>query len=82
MNDSGQLDKNSLLHPHQYYQDGFIPEHVIFNTQLQEFARRVESICGLQTGGLMSSDLAYQQIYQLYQQLRKSREVLGVSSST
>ncbi|WP_416665860.1 DUF7219 family protein [Egbenema bharatensis] len=78
MNGFDQVNKDRLLYLHNHCRDEFVPAHVIFNTSLQEFARRVEMICGLQAGGKITADAAYEQIHQLYQQLRKSREVLGV----
>ena len=78
MDGSGKFDQGNSPYSYSSYRGGFIPEDIIFNTNLQGFARRVEVICGLQTGGKISSDTAYNQIQQLYQQLKQSRELLGI----
>lgn len=75
------ISKNNFLNSLSQFRGEFIPENIIFNTNLQEFARRVEAICGLETGGKITSDVAYQQIQQLYQQLKRSKEALGISNS-
>lgn len=81
MGDFEQPDhRNKFLNSFSYYSSEFIPENVIFNTNLQEFARRVEVICGLEIGGKISRDVVYQQIQQLYQQLKQGKEALGIST--
>lgn len=58
------------------YRGDFTPEHLAFNANLQEFAQRVSLVCGLETGGKISTDEAYQQIRQLWHQLKESKQTL------
>lgn len=73
---------NSLdrfLYPRYPYWGEFIPEHLVFNANLQEFAQRVSYISGLQTGGKMSPEEAYYQIKCLWKQLKQSKKQLNIS---
>lgn len=49
-----------------------------FNANLQEFAQRISYISGLQTGGKLSPDEAYDQIRSLYKQLKRSKKGLEI----
>lgn len=70
------IDKNSFLNPISRYRGEFTPEQLAFNANLQEFANRVSLICGLETGGKISSDAAYDQIKQLWKDLKASKKAL------
>jgi hypothetical protein len=48
----------------------------MFNANLQEFSHRVSIICGLETGGKISSQEAYLQISELWSQLEQSKRNL------
>lgn len=69
-------DKNNFLYPTSKYRGEFTPEQLAFNANLQEFANRVSLICGLETGGKISSDDAYDQIKQLWKDLKASKKAL------
>ena len=71
--DSG---KDQFLHPIGPYRGDFSPAHLAFNANLQEFASRVSLLCGLETGGKISTDQAYQQIKDLWTQLKESKKAL------
>lgn len=62
------------LFPHSRYYGTFTPENLMFNANLQEFSHRVSIICALETGGKISSQEAYLQIAELWQQLEQSRQ--------
>jgi hypothetical protein len=69
-------EKEQFFYPIGRYRGEFTPEHLAFNANLQEFAQRVVLICGLETGGKISSTDAYKQIKELWQQLKKSKQEL------
>lgn len=66
--------KDQFFYPRGSYHGEFTPEALAFNANLQEFANRVSIICGLETGGKISSDEAYQQIKQLWKHLKDSKK--------
>jgi hypothetical protein len=67
-----------FLYPRARYHGQGKPEHLVFNANLQEFAQRVGSICNLQTAGKLSPVESYEQIRELWEQLTKSKECLGI----
>ncbi len=71
-----EFDKEKFLYPTSRYQGDFTPQNLAFNANLQEFAQRVSYICGLETGGKLPPQEAYNQIKALWKQLKKSREML------
>lgn len=73
---SNQDDKAKFLYPQGAYRGEFTPEHLAFNANLQEFAQRVSLLCGLETGGKISPEAAYQQIKDLWHQLDRSKQAL------
>jgi hypothetical protein len=81
MVDSNPIDKNSFLYPHSRYQGEVKPENLVFNANLQEFAQRVNYICNLETSGKLSPEEAYEQIKALWEQLKLSRQQLGVGEN-
>jgi hypothetical protein len=64
------------LFPRSRYYGTFTPENLMFNSNLQEFSHRVSIICSLETGGKISSQEAYLQIAELWQQLEQSKRNL------
>lgn len=64
------------MFPQSRYYGTFTPENLMFNSNLQEFSHRVSIICGLETGGKISSQEAYLQIAELWQQLEQSKRNL------
>ncbi|SKB11814.1 conserved hypothetical protein [Planktothrix sp. PCC 11201] len=60
------------------YRGNATPENIVFNANLQEFAQKVEFIVGLQTGGKLSAEESYVQIEILWEQLRESKQHLGI----
>lgn len=69
-------NKDNFLYPIGKYRGEFTPEQLAFNANLQEFAQRVSLVCGLETGGKISSDDAYHQIKQLWKDLKNSKKEL------
>ena len=67
-----------VLFPHSRYYGTFTPENLVFNANLQEFSHRVSIICSLETGGKISSQEAFLQVAELWQQLEQSRQSLFV----
>ena len=72
----GESDKDKFLYPIGRYHGPFTPEHVAFNANLQEFAQRVSILCGLETGGKITPYEAYEQIKQMWHQLKESKQNL------
>ncbi|MFM7470698.1 MAG: hypothetical protein ACKO5P_04220 [Nodosilinea sp.] len=77
-NPSSSPDRDGFLCPRSHYYGQFSPQTITFNANLQEFAHRVSYISGLQTGGKLSPEDAYQQIRGLYKQLKRSKKGLGI----
>lgn len=74
--DKDKRSKDAFLYPKSRYYGEFKPEQLAFNANLQEFAQRVSIVCGLETGGQISADDAYQQIKDLWKQLKRSKREL------
>jgi len=70
--------KDNFLYPHYPYRGEAKPKNIVFNANLQEFAQRINYVCNLETAGKISSEQAYREIKQLWQQLEISREGLGM----
>ncbi|WOD39846.1 hypothetical protein [Nodosilinea sp. E11] len=77
-NSSNRNEIDNFLCPRSRYYGEFSPQQLTFNANLQEFAHRIGYISGLQTGGKLSPDEAYDQIKTLYKQLKRSKKGLNV----
>jgi hypothetical protein len=75
---SNRGDRDNFLFPRSRYYGEFSPQQLTFNANLQEFAQRISYISGLQTGGKLSPDEAYDQIRSLYKQLKRSKKGLEI----
>lgn len=69
-------NKDKFFYPTARYRGEFTPEHLAFNANLQEFAQRVSLLCGLETGGKIPPNEAYQEIKDLWHQLKRSKQEL------
>lgn len=69
-------EKDNFFYPVGRYRGEFSPEHLAFNANLQEFAQRVSLICGLETGGKIPPDEAYDSIKKLWADLKESKKNL------
>ncbi|NEP51550.1 MAG: hypothetical protein F6K65_23215 [Moorea sp. SIO3C2] len=72
------VDPSDFLYPHSHYHGDFKPENLVFNANLQEFAQKVNYICNLETAGKLAPEEAYQQIKQLWEDLKQSKKSLGI----
>lgn len=54
------------------------PEELAFDANLQEFARRVGIICGLESGDKITQAEAYRRIKRLWGDLKQSRRNLRI----
>ncbi len=70
--------ENEFLAPRSRYYGSFSPKNLAFNANLQEFALRVNTVCGLETGGKITPNDAYQEIKKLWQELADSYDALGI----
>jgi sigma54-dependent transcription regulator len=68
--------KDDFLTPRSSYWGKPTLPNLTFNSNLQEFAQRVSYICNLETGGKIESEKAYQEIKQLWKQLKLSKKNL------
>ncbi len=71
--------KNNFLYPKANYHGDFSPSqpnNLVFNANLQEFAQKVVYICSLETNGKISTKEAYDQIKQLWRDLKASKKEL------
>lgn len=78
MTDKTDSDKerDKFLYPVGHYRGEFTPEHLAFNANLQEFAQRVSLLCGLETGGKIPPEEAYDAIKKLWRDLKQSKKSL------
>ena len=70
------MDKSDFNYPIGRYHSRGKPENLVFNANLQEFSRRVNYICSLETNGKLSPYEAYKQIKSLWKQLKRSKKQL------
>lgn len=75
---NNRRDLDGFISPKSSYHGTFSPQQLVFNANLQEFANRVGYISGLQTGGKLSSDQAFEQIKLLYKQLKQTKKGLEI----
>jgi hypothetical protein len=71
-------ERDDFLYPRSRYQGEFTPENLAFNANLQEFAQRVSYVCGLETGGKIAPEDAYEQIKHLWKKLKKSKKNMDI----
>jgi hypothetical protein len=69
-------NKEDFLYPRSKYYGEFTPQNLVFDANLQEFAQKVVYICGLQTNGKISTEDAYEEIKNLWHQLKESKQEL------
>jgi hypothetical protein len=69
-----------FLFPHARYRGQVKPENLVFNANLQEFSLRVSYICNLETSGKLSPEESYQKIEALWEELKRSKQQLGIGS--
>ncbi len=71
-------ERDQFLYPRSHYRGEFTPENLMFNANLQEFAQQVSYVCNLETAGKVSPEDAYQQIRDLWKQLKTSKNNLEI----
>ena len=71
-------NKDDFIYPRSRYYGDFKPENVVFNSNLQEFAQKVNYICNLETGGKLAPQEAYEEIKALWNDLKKSKKNLKI----
>jgi hypothetical protein len=72
--------KYRYLYPRSHYRGKFTPANLAFNANLQEFGQKVIYICGLETSGKISSLQAYNDIKNLWKQLKNSKKNLNIGN--
>ena len=73
---------DKFLAPRSRYYGHFSPANLVFNANLQEFNLRVNTLCGLETGGKITPNDAYEEIRNLWHQLSDSYTALGLRKAT
>lgn len=81
MSQPDPIDRHNFFYPRQRYYGAWTPQTMVFNANLQEFAKRVSYISGLQTNGKLSSQEAFEEIKCLWERLKKSKELLGIDDT-
>lgn len=74
--DRNEILKAEFLHPRGSYRGEFTPQNLVFDSNLQEFASRVGLLCALEANGKISPKEAYDQIKDLWHQLREAKRNL------
>ncbi len=72
------VSKEDFLYRPSTYRGKVDPAALVFNANLQEFARRVGFICDLETSGKIPPSDAYERIRRLWEQLDLSHHTLGI----
>jgi hypothetical protein len=75
------VDKNDFLYPRSRYYGQVKPENLVFNANLQEFAQRINYICSLETSGKISPESAYEQIKNLWKELKEAKKQLKIGEN-
>jgi hypothetical protein len=75
------VDKENFLYPRGRYYGQVKPENLVFNANLQEFAQKISYICNLETSGKIPPDQAYEQIKDLWKNLRRSKKELRIGEN-
>jgi hypothetical protein len=75
------VDKDNFLYPRGRYYGQVKPENLVFNANLQEFAQKISYICNLETSGKIPPDQAYEQIKDLWKNLKRSKKELGIGEN-
>lgn len=78
MVDPEQVDKQNFLYPRSRYYGKVQPENLVFNANLQEFAQQVSYICNLETSGKLAPEESYNQIKDLWKNLKRTKKQLGI----
>jgi hypothetical protein len=69
-----------FLYQNSRYNGNFTPEHLIFNSNLQEFTQKISFICSLETAGKLTPEESYKQIKSLWKNLKRSKKQLGIGA--
>lgn len=69
---------NDFIYPRYSYRGKVKPENLVFNSNLQEFAQKINYICNLETGGKLPPEKAYKQIKSLWKELKRSKKELKI----
>jgi hypothetical protein len=72
------MNKDDFLYPRGRYYGQVKPENLVFNANLQEFAQKISYICNLETGGKIAPEDAYEQIKQLWKELKHTKKELKI----
>ena len=72
------VNKDDFLYRPTTYRGKIDPAALVFNANLQEFARRIGFICDLETSGKLPPGDAYDRIRLLWTQLSQSHHNLGI----
>lgn len=67
-----------FLYHNSRYHGEIKPENLVFNANLQEFTQKISYICSLETAGKLTPEESYQQIKQLWKDLKRTKKQLGI----
>lgn len=74
-------DKMSFLYPYNRFRGQFTPQNLVFNVNLQEFAKKVEYLCALHTNGKLSNEHIYRELKLLWNQLEQNGGEVRIEDS-
>jgi hypothetical protein len=66
------MNVTDFIHGGHRYHGEFTPGNLVFDSNLQQFSRRVGLICALENGGKISPQDAFNQIGELWEALESS----------
>jgi hypothetical protein len=72
------MSASDFIHVNNHFYGEFTPTNLVFDSNLQEFSRRVGFICALENGGKLSPQSAFSQIEGLWEVLESSAHNLGI----
>ena len=75
-------ETRDFIYPRYSYRGKVKPENLVFNSNLQEFAQKINYICNLETGGKLPPETAYKQIKRLWKELKRSKKELNIGENS
>jgi hypothetical protein len=73
-------ESDFYIYQNNRYNGDFTPEHLVFNSNLQEFTQKISYICSLETAGKLTPQESYQQIKSLWKELKRTKKQLNIGA--
>ena len=75
------INRSEFIHPHSHFYGKSSPENIKFYNLMEDFVQEASLISNLAGNGKMSLDDAFSEIEELWKQVIKSKEDLGIGNS-